>query len=510
MLEPAEMRPEPRAVPSEISSGTRADFIYHRLLAASDLAAIGLATLAAAAVVGTGEAGLQSGALAITLALMIPVWFGISYGAGLYHEIERRIDHTYVDELGIVVVASTAWCWLFALAFSIVVDGAGTELVTSALMWVMMVPLLLVGRAIVARHARRQEWNRRQVATIGDESGVESLSRRIQRHSEWGLDVKLKVELNQNQEFLVREEGAGGGALLVRSWVDDESEASQRRYSKERMLAGLIKGAGVDRAIIAGEFQDLYSRTRLIHELIERGVAVDHVSGGPETLYSRAVFHDLEGLPVLSVRPTAPRPIARRVKRAIDVLLSSLGLIFFAPILIWAAIWIKLDSRGPILFRQTRCGLHGEEFELIKLRTMVEGADGIRDELRRETEDDGNGDVLFKLADDPRITRAGRTLRRLSIDELPQLWNVLKGDMSMVGPRPLVFEEALQATDLFSARIRMKPGIAGPWQALGRSSIPFEDMVKLDYAYVVGWSMSEDLKLLLRTLTAVANRSGAV
>ena len=133
----------------------------------------------------------------------------------------------------------------------------------------------------------------------------------------------------------------------------------------------------------------------------------------------------------------------------------------------------------------------------------------MRPELREATQGDGNDDVLFKVEDDPRITRVGATLRRYSIDEIPQLWNVLKGDMSMVGPRPLVFEEAREATDLFAARTDMKPGIAGPWQALGRSSIPFEDMVKLDYAYVVGWSMSEDLRLLLRTVTAVVRGSGA-
>jgi len=209
------------------------------------------------------------------------------------------------------------------------------------------------------------------------------------------------------------------------------------------------------------------------------------------------------------VRPSSPRPLGQHLKRSIDIVLSAFGLIVTAPLLAYAAIRIKLDSKGPVFYKQVRCGLDGEEFELFKLRTMVDGAHAMRSELRRETEAAGNDDVLFKLEDDPRITKFGRFLRRTSVDELPQLWNVLRGDMSMVGPRPLVFEEALQATDLFSARTRVKPGIAGPWQALGRSSIPFEDMIKLDYAYVVGWSMSEDLRLLLRTLSAVTKRSNA-
>lgn len=279
--------------------------------------------------------------------------------------------------------------------------------------------------------------------------------------------------------------------------------------SRGRALAARLAEEDVSRAIIAGGSRDLESRTKLIHELIERGIAVDQVSGGPETLYSNAVFHDLEGLPVLSIRRTSPRPAAERMKRLIDVTVSGAGLILLSPVLLWTAIRIKLDSKGPVLYRQERCGLHGEGFELIKFRSMVDGAHQMRSALREETIDSGNDDVLFKLEDDPRTTPYGDVLRRTSIDELPQLWNVFKGDMSMVGPRPLVFEEALQATDIFSARTRMKPGIAGPWQSLGRNSIPFEDMIKLDYAYVVGWSMGQDLRLLLGTVTAVISGRGA-
>jgi len=493
----------------ELTAGSHADFIFHRLLAISDLLALLIAASASAFVAaGTGRP-LAVLPLAITGALMVPVWFLIAYGGGLYHEVERRIDHNFVDEIGTIAIASTAWCWLFVLLRS-VLDSGGTPLLAPALMWVLMMPLLLVFRSLVRRHARRQPWNQRTVATIGDSAGVAALIQRIDRHAEWGLDVQLEIEMDAEQRFLVREREAGDETVSVLNFPEvTVAENGDRRGSKERMLAAMIKDAGVDRAIIAGEFQDLYSRTRLIHELIERGVAVDHVSGGPETLYSKAVFHDLEGLPVLSVRPTSPRPLAQRIKRMIDVALSGMGLIVAAPVLAWAAIRIKLDSKGPVFYRQPRCGLDGEEFELVKLRTMVDGAHAMRSELRRETQESGNDDVLFKLKDDPRVTKFGGFLRRSSLDEVPQLWNVLKGDMSMVGPRPLVFEEALQATDLFSARTRVKPGIAGPWQALGRSSIPFEDMIKLDYAYVVGWSMSEDMRLLLRTMSAVTRRSGA-
>jgi lipopolysaccharide/colanic/teichoic acid biosynthesis glycosyltransferase len=140
---------------------------------------------------------------------------------------------------------------------------------------------------------------------------------------------------------------------------------------------------------------------------------------------------------------------------------------------------------------------------------MVNGADDLRTELRETSEEERDGDVLFKLEDDPRVTKFGKTLRNWSIDELPQLWNVLKGEMSIVGPRPLPYDEANQATGLFRARTSVKPGLAGPWQAYGRSNIPFEDMIRLDYSYAVGWSMAEDMRLLLRTANAVFGRRGA-
>ncbi len=326
-----------------------------------------------------------------------------------------------------------------------------------------------------------------------------------------GIDVRLEVELTGGPETAVV--GQRGNPDL-RAQVATLSEAGQRsvepaRGLSERDLVRVIKQAGVERAMIAGGFSDLSARTRLIHELIAEGLAVDQISGGPETLYSNAVFHDLEGLPVLSVRPTAPRPLARRLKRLIDIVLSALGLLVLSPVLAWAAIRIKRDSDGPVFYRQERCGLNDEPFELVKLRTMYEGSHAMRSDLRKATEGEGNDDVLFKVEDDPRVTPVGASLRRTSIDEIPQLWNVLKGDMSMVGPRPLVYDEAREATDLFASRTEMKPGIAGPWQAFGRSSIPFEDMIKLDYAYVVGWSMAEDMRLLLRTVTAVVRGSGA-
>jgi lipopolysaccharide/colanic/teichoic acid biosynthesis glycosyltransferase len=211
----------------------------------------------------------------------------------------------------------------------------------------------------------------------------------------------------------------------------------------------------------------------------------------------------------MSVRSSRLRPLDLRVKRIFDVTVAGFALVAVSPLLLWAMIRIKLDSPGPVFFRQVRCGFDGRPFEVVKFRTMVNGADDLRTELRETSEEERDGDILFKLEDDPRVTKFGKTLRNWSIDELPQLWNVLKGEMSIVGPRPLPYDEANQATGLFRARTSVKPGLAGPWQAYGRSNIPFEDMIRLDYSYAVGWSMAEDMRLLLRTANAVFGRRGA-
>ncbi|HEY8494282.1 MAG TPA: sugar transferase, partial [Myxococcota bacterium] len=257
----------------------------------------------------------------------------------------------------------------------------------------------------------------------------------------------------------------------------------------------------------AGGHFTVAEQTELIRELLREEIAVDHVAGEAEALYSTAVLHHFEGIPVLSIQASAPGRGARALKRVVDVALAATGLVLTSPLLAYAAVRIKLDSPGPVLFRQRRVGLRGREFTMLKLRTMVVGADAARDELRPLSLHGGSG--LFKLRDDPRVTRVGRKLRRYSIDELPQLWNVLRGDMSLVGPRPLPLDEAPNVGDQYAERAMMRPGITGPWQTQGRSEIPFEDMLKLDYAYVVGWSMREDLRLLVRTLGAVLRGRGA-
>jgi len=278
-----------------------------------------------------------------------------------------------------------------------------------------------------------------------------------------------------------------------------------RPTDRPRDVLALVKEAKVARVMVTGWAEDLDERTELIRLLATCGVYVDIVSGEPEALLAGATIHHLEGLPIMTVRPPRITRLGRAVKRVIDVSAASFGLLLFSPVIAYICVRIRLDSDGPIFFRQPRVGFNGEPFEIIKFRTMVVGADAMKASLKGD-DDAGN---IFKLREDPRITPFGSSIRKTSLDELPQLWNVFRGDMSLVGPRPLPLDEAPLASNHFARRQSVRPGITGPWQIHGRSDIPFEDMVKLDYTYVSTWSLQEDLRLLIRTVGVVLGGRGA-
>ena len=193
------------------------------------------------------------------------------------------------------------------------------------------------------------------------------------------------------------------------------------------------------------------------------------------------------------------------IKRSFDLAATLLGLLLIAPLMAMIAVAIKLDSRGPVFFRQRRVGRDDEVFEIYKFRTMVEDADAQRAALANRNEAGGG---LFKIEDDPRITRVGRFLRRTSLDELPQLLNVLRGDMALVGPRPLVVDEDCLIEGHQRHRLLVPPGVTGLWQIFGSARIPLDEMVKIDYLYGANWSLWLDIKILLRTVPFVLGRRG--
>jgi exopolysaccharide biosynthesis polyprenyl glycosylphosphotransferase len=213
---------------------------------------------------------------------------------------------------------------------------------------------------------------------------------------------------------------------------------------------------------------------------------------------------EVGGIPLVPLGRVLRGRTAFPGKRVLDVLLSSVALLLLAPLMVATALAIKFDDRGPVFFRQRRVGRDGETFEMLKFRSMLVGADRMREVLERANVTDG---LLFKLDDDPRITRIGRFIRKASFDELPQFWNVLRGDMSLVGPRPLPVEPE-EFGPLDAQRHAVRPGITGYWQVSGGNGLTYREMIKLDLAYLHNWSMWLDIRLLIRTVPALFNKHG--
>lgn len=272
-------------------------------------------------------------------------------------------------------------------------------------------------------------------------------------------------------------------------------------------LPELLDSTGVASVVFAeGSFDSATEFRRFAWQLEESDVQVALAPTLADVSAERLEFRPLAGLPLVDVgRPTAAKSL-RWLKRTADIIGSAVALILAFPVLLVAMIAIKLEDRGPVFFRQRRVGLHGEEFDCLKLRSMCVDAEARLAALQSQNEGAG---VLFKMKDDPRITRVGKFIRRYSIDELPQLWNTMVGDMSLVGPRPALPKEVALYDSDTRRRLRVRPGLTGLWQVSGRSSLSWEDTVRLDLYYVDNWSFVQDIMILLKTAKAVIGSDGA-
>jgi exopolysaccharide biosynthesis polyprenyl glycosylphosphotransferase len=245
---------------------------------------------------------------------------------------------------------------------------------------------------------------------------------------------------------------------------------------------------------------------QLIDSVLGASVAV-RVSPGLANLgAARIVLEPIDGMALFSLRRHRFSRRQRWVKRGLDLAVTSVTLVIAAPLMLAIAVGIRVTTRGPVLFRQQRVGYQERAFTIVKFRTMIVGADAQRSGLDAGNEADG---LLFKMRSDPRVTRIGRFLRRTSLDELPQLFNVLRGEMSLVGPRPALPEEALRYADLQRGRLRVKPGVTGLWQVNGRHELAFEDYVRYDLFYVENWSLTMDLYILAKTIPALLGGRGS-
>ncbi|MDP3046336.1 MAG: sugar transferase [Chloroflexota bacterium] len=309
-------------------------------------------------------------------------------------------------------------------------------------------------------------------------------------------------------QSLVAQPGLGYDVV---GFVDDDREKLQdigrfKALGATADIPRLVSELAVDEVIITLPWLSHGKVLAIMSHCQKRGVQVKVVPDLFQISMNQVDIDELNGIPLIGLREPSLQVTSQLVKRGIDILVSLVALIGLSPVLIVTALAIVVDSPGPVIFPQVRVGQGGRTFTLYKFRSMRTGADEEKDRLRQVTETNG---VTFKLKVDPRRTRVGRLIRRTSLDELPQFYNVLRGEMSLVGPRPAIPSEVEHYEDWHRKRMLVKPGLTGLWQVMGRSELPFEEMVMLDVFYIENWSLPMDLKILLRTVPSVLSGRGA-
>ena len=449
----------------------RRDAAFRRALAVVDVIATGLALVVALAVIGGGDAKLELPAL-----ILPPLVVLCCKAIGLYDRDQHLLRKTTIDEAPQILHFSVLFALLVWLGEGFLVDGPLNRAEVFGLAFASL-GFLLVGRTAARAVALARTPVERCVVLGGADSAA-----RIAAKLEHAPAVKAvvigRVGLDESRG------SANGGPPLL---------------GDMNSLVLTLADNEVERVIIAPDEHDQEQILHAIRLIKALGVKVSVLPRLLEVVGSSATYDDIDGITLLGVRQYGLTHSSEILKRGMDLVGAAVALLVFAPLLTALAVAIKLDSRGPVFFRQRRIGRSGEEFFMFKFRSMVRGAENMKDELRERNEAEG----LFKIEDDPRITRVGRFLRRTSLDELPQLINVLKGDMSLVGPRPLVPDEDALIEGWQRRRLAVKPGMTGLWQIFGSARIPMHEMVKIDYLYGANWSVWLDLKILFRTIPYV-------
>jgi exopolysaccharide biosynthesis polyprenyl glycosylphosphotransferase len=435
---------------------------YRHALAVADMCAAAVSVPFAVSLVGGDQ-------LRVWYLLLIPLMLVTSKVLGLYDHDELVVRKSTIDELPLLIsLASTFTVLVWVTRHLTVLGAPGTA--AMAALWGALAVSLSGGRSL-ARTVAAVTSPPERCLVLGDVRAFDRLQGPL---------------ADQRSVSLV------GVLSLARALAD---------ASRLHEMAGAEQ---IHRIIIAPDETLRPAETlELVRRAKETGLRVSLLPGVLEAVGSSVVLDDIGGVTLLGMPRFGLTRSSMAIKRGFDVATTSLLLVVALPIMAVAALLIRLDSHGPAFFRQTRVGQDGEHFSMIKLRTMVDGADALKEGLMALNETHG----LFKIADDPRITRVGRWLRRTNLDELPQLINVLRGEMSLVGPRPLVIDEDARVVGSDRSRLHLKPGMTGPWQTLGKR-VSLVEMVKVDYLYIANWSLWIDLKILLRTIPHVAAGRG--
>jgi lipopolysaccharide/colanic/teichoic acid biosynthesis glycosyltransferase len=530
----------------------RRDYVIRRLLAVADCVSVVVALLAT--VVISTRVTTQDHLL-LGLAT-VPVWFTILTVYGLYNRDIKRISHSTVDDLPWIMHAMLVGClltWLYFKALPVPKLEFPDILTLATIATVSIIALRSLTRRLVT-HTLGAE----RVLFVGEGQPTDVLVRKMSAHPEYGLEpvgivpfpylaggdanghgnglakerlnghkgngyvnghlnghigngngnghhepVRLEPFAANGNGHLNGHNGNGNGGngnghhepIQLDPFAanyDHSLDALLLRYRPDRLVLCDVNAGEDELLALVHRCKELSLKVSLLPQLFSAmgpSVEVDHV----------------EGVTVLGINPPVLPRTSRYLKRGLDLLVSAGVLLLAAPLMFLIALAIKIESRGPVLFKQRRIGRRGRPLQVLKFRTMVVDAEEQTQKLMADSQHSG----WLKLENDPRVTRVGRVLRRLSLDELPQLWNILRGEMSLVGPRPLIESEDRQVDGWARSRLELTPGLTGLWQVLGRTNIPFDEMVKLDYLYVTNWSLWTDIRLILRTFPAVLTRRGA-
>jgi exopolysaccharide biosynthesis polyprenyl glycosylphosphotransferase len=418
--------------------------------------------------------------------LSVPAIIVLAKLLGRYDQEDVSIRRSTLDEVPSLFALASYWVILWAV-FHLVAEqelGAGLG---AALLWTATAGLLVIGHA-TARTVIRNVTPRERVLIVGNAEPRVRLANSLATDPTARIDVVGFLPLEDERQ-------------LGLPWPGVERRSRHQTFGD---LERLVEELSVERVLLVPTTADSELMLDAVRSTLALGVNVSVVPRLFEVVGSAVDFDAVGGVTVLGIKQPGLSRSSRIVKRAMDLLGAGIGLMALSPLFAVVAIAIKLDTHGPVFFRQRRIGREGRAFEMLKFRSMIDGADAQREALAHLNETDG----LFKVRDDPRITRVGRLLRRTSVDELPQLINVLLGDMSLVGPRPLVVDEDSLVEGHHRERLTLAPGMTGPWQVLGPTRPPLAEMVKTDYLYATNWSLWADIKILLRTLGHVSARRG--
>jgi exopolysaccharide biosynthesis polyprenyl glycosylphosphotransferase len=455
------------------------------LLIVADVVAVALAVLATYTleIAWLGNDNGETARFLSVALLSLPAWLVIFTHQRLYNTrfIGRRIDEmrriVNAAVLGVITIALIGYATGFLIERSAL-----------AILFVLAAGLVLVEREVARRiftQLRVQGRMLRHVIIAGANPEGRELGQMLRTEQGLGYHVIGFVDDGQFDDDPVP------GIPLLGPIAD-----TGRILREQEGSSVIVASSGVDSEVT----------NRLARDLLDQGVHVELSSTLRDISSQRLTVRPLGRFPIVYVEPVVRSGWRAAAKRAFDIAGAGLALVVLSPILLTAAIAIRLDSKGSIFFSQVRVGRDARPFRVLKLRTMVVDAEQQLATLLDKNEADG---PLFKIKHDPRITRVGRILRKTSIDELPQLWNVVRGDMSLVGPRPALPHETEAWDSLLIQRLRVKPGITGMWQVQGRSNASFDDYTRLDLYYVDNWSLTTDLAILLKTVPVVALQRGA-